>query len=191
MNVPAFTQNFSRDLLRGDRPPVLLEADARTAATSSAIGSLRTVQNSALQHDLKGPCPFLPPATTPSISVLFLLAVTAALRVYVPLPRHARWAGGGRSISSHSFSTNRSRHPAERQRAGRRRAPTMANRALHGRGAHHRREAVSSNARLVNDRPLPAGSSAGPTASTAFHRLTRTGPKAYGRSGQFFSRFIY
>ena len=57
INIP---QNFSRDLLRGDRPPILLEADATDpAATSNAIGSLRTVLNSALQHDLKGPLSFL------------------------------------------------------------------------------------------------------------------------------------
>ncbi len=48
--------NFSRDLLRGDRPVVLVEADATDpAATSNAIGSLRTSINGALQHDLKGP----------------------------------------------------------------------------------------------------------------------------------------
>jgi ABC-2 type transport system permease protein len=48
--------NFSRGLLRGDRPVILVEADATDpAATSNAIGSLRTSINGALQHDLKGP----------------------------------------------------------------------------------------------------------------------------------------
>jgi ABC-2 type transport system permease protein len=57
INIP---EQFSRDLLRGDRPAILLEADATDpAATSNAIGSLRTVLNTALLHDLKGPLAFL------------------------------------------------------------------------------------------------------------------------------------
>ena len=53
-------QSFTRDLLRGDKPSVLVEADATDpAATSNAIGSLRTLVNSALQNDLKGPLAFL------------------------------------------------------------------------------------------------------------------------------------
>ena len=61
INIP---EQFTRDLLRGDRPAILVEADATDpAATSNAIGSLRTVVNTALQHDLKGPLAFL--AATP------------------------------------------------------------------------------------------------------------------------------
>ena len=57
VNIP---ENFSRDLLRGDRPTLLIEADATDpAATSNAIGSLRTLLNTALQNDLKGPLAFL------------------------------------------------------------------------------------------------------------------------------------
>ncbi|MGA2401789.1 MAG: ABC transporter permease [Syntrophobacteraceae bacterium] len=53
-------ENFTRDLLRGDRPAILIEADATDpAATSNAIGSLRTLLNTALQNDLKGPFEFL------------------------------------------------------------------------------------------------------------------------------------
>jgi ABC-2 type transport system permease protein len=53
VNIP---ENFSRDLLRGDRPVLLVEADATDpAATSNAIGSLRTLLDTALQNDLKGP----------------------------------------------------------------------------------------------------------------------------------------
>jgi ABC-2 type transport system permease protein len=53
-------ENFTRDLLRGDRPAILIEADATDpAATSNAIGSLRTLLNTALQNDLKGPFAFL------------------------------------------------------------------------------------------------------------------------------------
>jgi ABC-2 type transport system permease protein len=57
INIP---ENFSRDLLRGDRPAVLIEADATDpAATGNALGSLATLLNSALQNDLKGPLAFL------------------------------------------------------------------------------------------------------------------------------------
>ena len=57
VNIP---QNFTRDLLRGERPAILVEADATDpAATSNAIGSLRMVLTTALQHDLKGPLAFL------------------------------------------------------------------------------------------------------------------------------------
>src|SRR5262245_35507064 len=54
--VITIPQNFSRDLVRGDRPTLLVEADATDpAATSNAIGSLQTLVNSSLQNDLKGP----------------------------------------------------------------------------------------------------------------------------------------
>lgn len=53
INIP---ENFSRDLLRGDRPAILIEADASDpVATGNAIGSLGNVINTALQQDLKGP----------------------------------------------------------------------------------------------------------------------------------------
>jgi ABC-2 type transport system permease protein len=53
VNIP---ENFGRDLLRGDRPVLLVEADATDpAATSNAIGSLRTLLETALANDLKGP----------------------------------------------------------------------------------------------------------------------------------------
>jgi ABC-2 type transport system permease protein len=54
--VVSVPPNFSRDLLRGDRPALLVEADATDpAATSNAVGSLQTVMQTALQNDLKGP----------------------------------------------------------------------------------------------------------------------------------------
>ena len=57
VNIP---QGFTRELLRGERPAILIEADATDpAATSNAIGSLRTVLTKALEHDLKGPLAFL------------------------------------------------------------------------------------------------------------------------------------
>ncbi len=57
VNIP---ENFSRDLLRGDRPAVLVEADATDpSATGNAIGSLRVLMATAWQHDFKGPLAFL------------------------------------------------------------------------------------------------------------------------------------
>ncbi|BFU93397.1 MAG: ABC-type multidrug transport system, permease component [Nitrospira sp.] len=58
--VVSIPENFTRDLWRGDRPAVLIEADATDpAATGNAIGSLRMLVNSAFQHDFKGPLGFL------------------------------------------------------------------------------------------------------------------------------------
>lgn len=60
VNIPA---GFSRDVLRGDRPPILVEADATDpAATGNALGSLRLLVRSALRHDLEGPLAPLAPA---------------------------------------------------------------------------------------------------------------------------------
>jgi len=57
VNIP---ENFTRDLLRGDRPTLLVEADATDpAATSNAISALNTLLKTALQEDLKGPLAFL------------------------------------------------------------------------------------------------------------------------------------
>ncbi len=48
--------NFGRDLARGDRPALLLEADATDpSATGNAVMAFRTVAQSSLARDLKGP----------------------------------------------------------------------------------------------------------------------------------------
>src|SRR6266702_5175851 len=53
INIP---ENFSRDFLRGDRPELLVEADATDPGTTgNAIGALSTTLNTALKNDLKGP----------------------------------------------------------------------------------------------------------------------------------------
>jgi ABC-2 type transport system permease protein len=63
INIP---ENFTRDLLRGDRPAILIEADATDpAATGNALGALQPLLRSALQHDLKGPLSFLSGADVP------------------------------------------------------------------------------------------------------------------------------
>jgi ABC-2 type transport system permease protein len=64
--VVQIPENFTRDLIRGDRPAILVEADATDpAATSNAIGSLQTALRTALQHDLTGPLAFLSPDNAP------------------------------------------------------------------------------------------------------------------------------
>ncbi|MGH7938641.1 MAG: ABC transporter permease [Bryobacteraceae bacterium] len=63
INIP---ENFSRDLLRGDRPAILVEADATDpAATGNALGSLGSLINNALEKDLKGPLASLNPTDGP------------------------------------------------------------------------------------------------------------------------------
>jgi ABC-2 type transport system permease protein len=54
--VVSIPENFTRDFLRGDRPAILVEADATDpAATSNAIGALRALVDQAFANDLKGP----------------------------------------------------------------------------------------------------------------------------------------
>jgi ABC-2 type transport system permease protein len=63
VNIPA---DFSRDLLRGDRPAILVEADATDpAATGNAIGSLRVLMTTAWRHDFTGPLAYLAGAEPP------------------------------------------------------------------------------------------------------------------------------
>lgn len=63
INIPA---DFSRKLLRGEHPAVLVDADATDpAATSNALGSLDGLINTALANDLKGPLDYLNGASGP------------------------------------------------------------------------------------------------------------------------------
>jgi ABC-2 type transport system permease protein len=63
VNIP---QNFTRNLLRGDRPVLLVEADATDpAATGLALGSLGTLVRNALHNDLKGSLEFLKATADP------------------------------------------------------------------------------------------------------------------------------
>lgn len=53
INIPA---DFSRRLQRGERPAILVEADATDpAATSNALGALASLAQTALDRDLNGP----------------------------------------------------------------------------------------------------------------------------------------
>jgi len=57
INIPL---DFSRDLLRGDAPQILIEADATDpAATSNAVGAVRNLVAAAFQNDFKGELEFL------------------------------------------------------------------------------------------------------------------------------------
>ena len=54
--VVSIPEDFARELLRGERPAVLVEADATDpAATGNALAALATLNRTALAHDLKGP----------------------------------------------------------------------------------------------------------------------------------------
>ena len=58
--------DFARDLVRGDRPTLLVEADATDpAATSNAIAALISLNETALDQDLKGPLAHLKNAPPP------------------------------------------------------------------------------------------------------------------------------
>lgn len=63
INIP---ENFSRDLLRGDRPAILIEADATDpTATGYAVSALRNLVDTALDYDLRGSLSYLKGANGP------------------------------------------------------------------------------------------------------------------------------
>ncbi|MBI5164579.1 MAG: ABC transporter permease [Magnetospirillum sp.] len=63
VNIPP---GFSHRVARGERPPLLVEADATDpAATSGAIGTLNVLAASALDRDLTGPLARLKPSPPP------------------------------------------------------------------------------------------------------------------------------
>jgi len=58
--------DFSRKLVRGERPVMLIEADATDpVATANAVAALATLNRTALQHDLTGPLAPLVPEPPP------------------------------------------------------------------------------------------------------------------------------
>ena len=63
VTVPA---NFARDLVRGQRPALLVEADATDpSAVGNAIAALTGIARTALAHDLQGPLAHLNPVADP------------------------------------------------------------------------------------------------------------------------------
>ena len=63
LNIPA---GFTRDLLRGERPALLLEADATDpVATGTALGSVEQVARAVAGKDLAGALGFLDPGDPP------------------------------------------------------------------------------------------------------------------------------
>lgn len=67
VTVPA---DFGRDLVRGARPALLLQADATDpAAASSAVGAIAEIVRSGLAHDLRGPLQSLR-ASEPPVDVV-------------------------------------------------------------------------------------------------------------------------
>jgi ABC-2 type transport system permease protein len=63
LTIPA---SFSRDLARGERPVLLMEADASDpAATSNALAALLTLNQTALARDLEGTLSALQPVAPP------------------------------------------------------------------------------------------------------------------------------
>jgi len=63
VNIPA---DFTRRLLRGERPALLVEADATDpSATGSAVAALREVVTSSVARDLDGPLASLAPTPAP------------------------------------------------------------------------------------------------------------------------------
>ena len=68
VTIPA---DFSRALMRGDKPAVLVEADATDpAATSNAIAALQQMTATVLRHDLQGVLAPLAPGSAPFEVVL-------------------------------------------------------------------------------------------------------------------------
>lgn len=67
--VVSIPENFSRTLLRGERPALLVEADATDPGTTgAAISSLERILESALRDDLRGPLAWLA-ATPPPVEL--------------------------------------------------------------------------------------------------------------------------
>jgi ABC-2 type transport system permease protein len=63
--VISIPQGFTRDLLRGTKPSILIEADATDpSATSNAVGAARVLVSTALHDDFKGALAYL--ATEPN-----------------------------------------------------------------------------------------------------------------------------
>ncbi len=64
--VVSFPSGFTRGLIRGDQPQVLIEADASDpSASSNAIGQAETIFNQVLRHELQGSLAHLRQSSSP------------------------------------------------------------------------------------------------------------------------------
>ncbi len=64
--VISFPAGFTERLIRGERPQILIEADASDpVAAGNALGNVSMIIDRALKHDLKGPLASLAPAPSP------------------------------------------------------------------------------------------------------------------------------
>jgi ABC-2 type transport system permease protein len=89
VNVP---EDFSRKLLRGESPALLIEADATDpAATSNALGTFGFLLNTALRNDLKGALGFLAPGATATTTPGSSATAASAMPPPVELRVHARY----------------------------------------------------------------------------------------------------
>ncbi|GAB7080172.1 ABC transporter permease [Megalodesulfovibrio paquesii] len=71
LTIPA---GFARDLLRGEQPSLLLQADAADpAATSFAMGALDTIVRQSLNRDLAGPLVSLQASSAPAQTIVHRL----------------------------------------------------------------------------------------------------------------------
>ena len=84
INIP---ENFTHDLLRGDRPAVLVEADATDpGATGGPLGALPALLNSALRNDAKGPLDYLASTDGPIDLRIHTLYNPEAITQYTIVP---------------------------------------------------------------------------------------------------------
>lgn len=84
INFPA---NFARDLVKGLRPTVLLEADATDpAATSRAIEVFNQIATKALTKELQGPLANLNPQNPPYLPVVHAIYNPLAITAYNIVP---------------------------------------------------------------------------------------------------------
>ncbi|TAL63570.1 MAG: ABC transporter permease, partial [Legionella sp.] len=85
--VVLFPNHFSRDVVKGLRPPLLLQADATDpAATSIAVSVFRDLAYRSLQEDLKGPLAKLNPEAPPYQPIIHSLYNPLAITSYNIVP---------------------------------------------------------------------------------------------------------
>lgn len=64
--VVTFPRNFTEEFVRGNRPQILIEADASDpSASSGAIGNAQTIFNQSLRNELNGQLSHLAPTASP------------------------------------------------------------------------------------------------------------------------------